>query len=359
MFIGTKRLFSIAATALLATSALGACSTKSSATPVAQSDLPLQIAHAICDSIKPCCAQTAFAYDQAACVTAVQSELDQDFVKLAGTTYDATAAGNCVAKYREVASSCADPAEGDDATDDACSAVFVGAKKNGEACDKSAECAPSPEGRVRCEHYGESDSTGDEPVVDGGTPPATSATGTQCKLYKKNPAKGDPCGTSKPTEKPPSIVGDCESTRVGATLYCDYKTNTCEPLIAIGQPCAEISSGSCASGGSCTAGKCIAAIAEGGACQYAGCATGLYCAPDSAAKGPAGKCAKQKKTGEACSEDADYGACASGSCSESKCSAGSFATASVCKGKDKSASSGPRETGSDDGGKVTSTTDGG
>ena len=343
MTIGNKSLFSITAITLFGVAALGACSTKSTTVaPVAEADFALQAAHALCDTIQPCCAQTSYPYDQAACVARMQQEVKEDVKPSPNTTYDPSAAGRCVAKVRELAAKCADPADGDDdAAEEDCKAIYVGTTKTGEACDKSAECAPSPEGRVRCVHYGDLGSPGSVQNRDGGTNPPPPVTGSQCTLYKKNAAKGDPCGpnNSKDGGKPPTIVGACEGRVKNATLYCDYKSLTCQPVIAVGQPCMDLTSGACAGGGSCTNGTCAAPGAEGAACDFEGCAPGLYCARSSSGdKIGGGKCAKEKKTGEACSSGSgsDYGACATGSCSEGKCSAGSFATAAACKGSMKS-----------------------
>lgn len=311
-----KTILSAAASILTIASALAACSSSATAAaPVAEGDLALQAAHALCDSIQPCCAQVGYTYDATACLANEKAEVQREITQESGQggTYDANAAGNCVAKLRAQAAACADPPASTRSMSD-CGPIYVGTKKVGDACTHTAECAASADGSVSCTTT----------VLDGPPGTGTSSSG-MCVLYKNTAAKGDPCGGSS-SGKPATIQSDCEGNN--SPFYCDYSgTHTCVDRIAIGQSC---QGQGCVVGAFCNNGTCAANLSEGATCQYGNCATGLYCNVASVTSGN-GTCAKQKNAGDACVSGLSN-ACASGSCSMGKCSAGSLATANACKG---------------------------
>ncbi|MEO6419765.1 MAG: hypothetical protein ABIP39_10180 [Polyangiaceae bacterium] len=310
-----KTIFAVASSTLVViASSVSACSSTSTAAPIAEADLAVQAAHALCDSIQPCCAQVGYTYDGETCIAAEKAEVQQELTKESGRggTYDANAAGACVAQLRAQAAACADPPAGSRMKD--CGPIYVGTKKVGDACAHTAECAANPEGSVSCSIT----------TVIGGPGTGTTDTGI-CVLYKTVAAKGDPCGGSS-SGKTPSIQADCESN--SSPFYCDYSgTHTCVDRIAIGQTC---HGSDCVIGAFCNNGKCAAQLAEGATCTYGNCATGLYCNVASVDTGT-GTCAKEKSAGEPCVSGLND-SCGSGSCSMGKCSAGSLATANACKG---------------------------
>ena len=341
MTFASKRTMAVTTTTALFTAALmGACAGKTtSSAPVAEADLPLQYAHAICDSIQGCCGQASYPYDPAGCVASLQAEVTKSLTKdrPASAVYDANAAGSCIAKVRGIVSACSDPTEGDRAIEDACSAVYVGTKKVGEACAQGADCAPNSGGRVHCEHFGAIPS-GPPTLVDGGLGGGGGGPSSQCVLLKA-PATGDACGGFSRSGPPPSVVGDCTSSRADNAFYCDFKTNTCQPRAAVGQPCASGVSNTCVAGSSCKGNVCVAAGGAGASCTFGDCATGFYCSGGLFTNSGTGTCTAKKNAGEACDGQA-ADACAHGRCSKGKCSAGSLATADVCAGANTKGSSG-------------------
>ena len=309
---------------LLGGALLGACSTKSgtAAAPVLEADLPAQYAQALCSGIQGCCGQVGYPYDSAACI-ATETAVAKDGLSKSRPTdvvYDAVAAGNCVAKLREIASTCADPSDHGRALEDTCSAVFAGKKQLGEACENGGACAPRSDGRVSCEGYSSSTA-----LLDGGTGDFVS--GSQCTLYKP-PTKGDPCGFRGGTKAPPSTQGDCQDS--DNAFYCDSASGSCQPRIVAGQPCTGGGGTfACAIGTVCTSGVCTAATV-GMDCfpNSSDCGKDLACS----GTGSSGKCVAKKKAGEPCVQEGDSFECASGRCSKGKCSAGRQATAAACAG---------------------------
>ncbi len=312
-----KTIFSAAASALFIATALAACSSSTNAAaPVAEADLALQAAHALCDSIQPCCAQVGYTYDAATCIANEQAVVQREITQEAGQggTYDANAAGNCVAQLRAQAAACADPPANTRSMSD-CGPIYAGTKKVGDACTHTAECAANAEGSVTCTTT----------TVLNGPGGGGGSSSAMCVLYKKVAAKGDPCGGSS-SGPPATIQADCEGN--DSPLYCDYTgTHTCVDRLAIGQSC---QGQGCVVGAFCNNGTCTANLAAGATCQYGNCATGLYCNVASVSSGT-GTCDPQKKAGEACTGGLSN-SCATGSCSMGKCSAGSLASANACKG---------------------------
>ena len=303
MFLKRSSIWTFAFTGLSTLALLGACSGKTtSAAPVALADLPSAYAHAVCDSIKGCCDDANFKYDDASCVTAAQKEIQDELSAFAGT-YDANAAGDCVAAVRENAASCT----ARKSSDDSCGRVFSGTKQLGEACNTHiSDCALSSAGTVSCESWFN----------------ATSAGGTQCVLYR-TAQTGDPCSSTSTTgNPPPSTQGDCFLST--SPFFCDPASSTCQPRRAQGTACD--SALECASGLLCVNKLCSPPPTLNQPCDDGfECADGLYCAYANKI------CLAQKKPGSTCSYS-EGTSCLNGNCANGVCSAGDVATPETCAG---------------------------
>ena len=258
---------------LLGGAMLAACSSSKNtgSSPILEADLPAQYAQAICGGIQGCCGKVSYPYDSAACLATESAVATHGLTKERPTdaVYDPVAAGNCVAKLREIASSCSDPADFGRGLEDACTPVFAGKKQLGEACGKGGGCAPRSDGRVVCASFSSSTASS-----DGGTGHVVS--GSQCTLYKP-PSTGDPCGFRSGGTLPPSIQGDCQDVPGGA-FYCERLSSTCQPRVAVGQPCSGDSS-ACVAGSACNAGVCtVPAVGMDCTMFSADCGRDLYCA---------------------------------------------------------------------------------
>jgi hypothetical protein len=116
-------------------------------------------------------------------------------------------------------------------------------------------------------------------------------TGGDCSSSSPAPTGGT--GTGPTTPAPASCYAD-------DGLQCDFSSQTCQPLIAIGQPC-----------------------------SFEGCVVGAYCA--------ASVCTRSKADGAPCADGIE---CSSGSCNfphdpdalNSICGSSSFANAQTCVG---------------------------
>jgi hypothetical protein len=205
----------------------GGCSSKSSddgagAVPVAQADLPEQLAQVYCSKIAPCCTAAHVAYDTASCESRVQGAGVFLAASKAGQTYDAAAAGKCLSELATALSRCV-PYAGD-ATPD-CDKIVIGNTPAGGSCTISRDCvAPN-----------------------------------LC-LY----LNGADVGTCGPEDPTPELGEAC-------TVYC-----AADSWCSAGVCLAEYDSGPCKSGAECTTksycddsvGQCVAKKADGQACVY-------------------------------------------------------------------------------------------
>ena len=290
----------------LGAAVLAACSGKTDAAPVAEADFATQLAHAVCDNIGPCCAKAQLTYDKSACASSAIAALQGDFDrrKKEGATYDATAAGQCVAQYQGIASSCSNDSTTD--TLAACRRVYAGSKALGEACTTTSECRLPAEGSVACW----------QAVSSNGT---LASQGT-CVGFR--PAqKGDACMGLGALPPGVTTVGDCNFNDKSA-FYCD-SASICQPRVAIGQACPTNSFGACVEGGQCVDGVCASAPKLGESCTFGKCAGESFCDFSST------KCTAKRKAGEACDQSA---ACVSGNCSGKKCVDGWLTSAPICAG---------------------------
>lgn len=277
---------------------LGACSGKTTAVPVARADFPSEYAKALCESIQTCCDSGKRAYDQIACEASEKKSIEQAMPD-ASISYDANAAGQCLATLRSVVSSCADaPA----ALKEPCQHIFSGTKKPGESCANQFDCAAPSDGTSICNGDG--------------------APGSQCIVVRSSPQKGDACLGGGIPVSANATFSDCSAD--DGAFYCDLKTSTCQPRPAIGDAC-DVDS-VCGKGNACTGGKCAAAPAVNETCTYV-CAAGLYC--DAKSK----KCVAQLKGGDTCPAFAVNPCASDGYCDHGTCTAGPIATTNTCAGR--------------------------
>lgn len=287
----------------------GSSSNGGAAPPVTANDFVGAWAHAVCDNIAACCAKGGIGYNANNCLVAVQGLIQAGVnqATAAGATYDATAAGDCVAKTRDAVVACNDTTQSKSDTNAACNRVYSGTKKPGESCNLSSDCASSPDGTVTCDHW----STGSQ---DGG-----ASSGTLCQL-RKTPKGGEPCGSSG--GMPASVVGACDYGQSDA-FACDYQTHACVPRSDIGATCT--SSDSCVTTAYCASQKCAARLGVGGACTGFGSECDATSRCDTATK----LCAAKLADGAVCMTGTD---CAGGRCSGGKCRPSSWADPSYCGG---------------------------
>jgi hypothetical protein len=333
---------------------LAACSSSSSGngggttgqtTPVQQTEFPAQFVSAICDNIATCCQTAGFAYDPTGC-RATQMKSVADLTKagsLDGVTWDANAAGQCIALTKQIASSCMATADLVKQYEAACSGVLVGSKPVGAACTDSAQCAAPAGGKAYCPNTDVG--VGGVPSTGGGTgapPQATCQVETTTTTVHAK--QGDPCNSTC-TDSPDgngSCAGQATSGGTGGgssgppatgTCYtndgltCDFTAMKCVPLAPVGQPC--VSGDGCTADAFCSSGTCTAKPKAGEPCSltsFGTCADGLYC--DVMAM----KCAPQLPAGSACS-NVGSNACANGHCSGGKCvENGQVASSNLCMG---------------------------
>ncbi len=281
----------------LATVACGGKTSGSDVHPVAQEDFALELAHALCDPLGDCCARASFAYDAAACVeTARAYSAGVVTTKAAwGGKYDAALAGACVAAMRDQAARCSDNGGHISARSEACAHVFVGAKQPGEPCGTTNDCALSPDGRVEC---------------------AASSDGTGICQLRKRPSGGEPCHVVMGSQ--PAVVGACDKGETDAFACVGYPTSFCVATIPLGGACT--SRDACVPSAFCDGATCVSRVGVGGPCVEYGC--------DEVSTCKAGRCVAKLPDGAACEHWTD---CAGGNCF-GWCSSSELARKDVCAG---------------------------
>lgn len=164
---------------------------------------------------------------------------------------------------------------------------IAGAKKQGDACTKAAECAPSFEGVVTCNavcQLTKRGKEGDGPCVaswDGRVETRLEdASGPDAFVcYSRDGLVCDP--GSKKCVKPIALGAACtDSGGCDASAYCDPDAKTCKTRKGEGSSC---KADECQ--GPCVDGFCAERSKEGGDCK-----SNVMCAADLACNG--GKCAK-------------------------------------------------------------------
>jgi hypothetical protein len=127
-----------------------------SAGPIAEAQLLDEYTAAYCDTLGPCCGKYKVAFDKTNCDAVVRNALKQPFAdaKARGGKYDADAAGKCIAAIRSVINACdasaispTDLANAGDSRGSICRHIYSGAKKLGDPCDSTADCA-QPAGTI-------------------------------------------------------------------------------------------------------------------------------------------------------------------------------------------------------------------
>ena len=289
----------------------GTSSNGGSAPPVSSTDFAGSYAHAVCDNIAACCAKSGIGYDASACFTSVQGLIQGLVVNPAtasGATYDANAAGDCIARVRDASIACGETTQMQSDLNAACNRVYSGTKKPGETCNTSTDCQAPAEGTVTCDHW--SSSGGD----------AGPMSGSLCQV-RTTPKGGETCGSSS-SGAPPSTVAACDYGQ-SDTFMCDYQSHTCVPRGEIGASCT--SSDGCVTTAYCSMQKCVAKVGIGGACT----SFGSECDATSRCDAVTKMCAAKLADGAACTTSTD---CTGNQCSSGKCRSSSYADPTVCGG---------------------------
>jgi hypothetical protein len=302
------RIFGVASLSLVL-ALLSACSSsKSAGTNSYDTSSADGFIAAYCDQLMPCCGGAGLTANGAVCRSFVNS------FALAHS-YNAAAGDSCLAEVRAASSS---PTFCDTNALDApsCGDVFAshGTSAPGTPCQKSEECASSTLGKVTCAG-------------------AYTKSGEIAKCQVQIPGKaGDgPCvgtvdgNTISSTTSSTQTVTDVSPTgylcNMADGLACDFDTQKCAPLTAIGQNCTF--SLSCVKSAYCdfsspSSEVCVAKKSAGSACatNLDACDTGTYCdstqqrcAPLSPDGGPCTSseaCSSQRCVNGTCAKDTVY-----------------------------------------------------
>ena len=202
------------------------------AEPIPKSEIPARLAALLCEGRGGCCQQQGMTFATASCKTYYSQQLDESIAKYdpARVQYDAQAAGDCLAEF-EARSNCG-ALDGDEVP--ACERVFRGKVALGGACTTSVDCAKTGDQRVICES---SDGTAPSVCVLIGTGAGPHGKAGDACIFTCD--EGDDCdgiavappqpGTGVPQPDPVICYRD-------EGLYCG--AGTCQPTVALGQPCA-------------------------------------------------------------------------------------------------------------------------
>jgi hypothetical protein len=274
----SKYFWGFGSSVVLLAALVPGCGGSSSAGPIPIDQLPSQLADAVCNNIGSCCNAAAIAFDLATCkrnvmTTTSQSLLEEDSPNI---KYDAEAAGRCIALYASFFKSCKEP-EGTE-IEAACGDVFVGSLPAGAPCTSSDECAHPANSGVECTMDGPAGQTAQSLcVVSSFTASVHGKLGGACN---GNCSTGDDCSSTGPasgtgTGPTPPVLASCYADD---GLQCDFTSQTCQPLIAIGQPC---SFEGCVAGAYCAASVCAPFKADGAPCADAiECSSGTCSFPN-------------------------------------------------------------------------------
>ncbi len=217
----------------------GGCSSKGgddggSAAPIAEADLPAQFAKVYCTSIAPCCNAGHVAFDATACESQVGGAATFLVGAKAGQTYDAAAAGKCVAELGSALKSC-DPYAGSASTPD-CYKLVIGSTPAGGACTIDRDCAaPNDCAYINGANVG---------VCDA--PHRYAALGEACDIVDNECGAGTWCNAGVCVAVTDS--GPCENTG-GCTEKTYCAAGQCAPRQANGAVCRDDYE--------CAAGRCI------------------------------------------------------------------------------------------------------
>lgn len=218
-----------------------------------------------CTGAAPCCAASGSAHDVGAC-----EQFIGVFGRLAALDakhFDQAAADQCLAELQASLATCnmSDP--------DVCDRVLSGNASPGQPCDGDYDCALPATGVARCDF--------------------TSTEGGEVSGVCKSVLPGAE-GTSCAYDQAATQIYECDEED---GLHCDYATDTCHALVAIGQAC---SSGGCVAEAFCDSvtQKCVARKAIGEACSFSS-----DCVETAGCTG--GSCVAKKAVGEACTTSSE------------------------------------------------------
>jgi hypothetical protein len=269
---------------------MGACGkSEGDAEAIPRDELPSRIASLMCDSIGSCCRNAGFPVDVAQCKQVTAAELEEElFEELEpGVTYDAQAAGDCLAAAEPLLV-CGDT----NADVPACERIFRGSVALGQPCTSSRQCKRSDGQQVACTSE---DGLSAEVCVEreiarrgkaGDACNSTCYEGDECVSFDEPVPAPGPGGTPLPTPEYVTCHRDdglyCSSTATCAPLvqegfactdygacaggsFCDFQTQLCSPPRDNGAPCQgddECKSGNCSYtdiSGTCVADESVTA----------------------------------------------------------------------------------------------------
>jgi hypothetical protein len=115
--------------------------------PVAVEDFVDAWTTAACDAVEPCCQASQYGWSRSSCVSNMAALVKADVAgaAIAGVTWDAQAAGKCIAGVKRDFAGCNPPINPD--LYDACRSVLVGSKAPGETCTNSLQCTAPANGQ--------------------------------------------------------------------------------------------------------------------------------------------------------------------------------------------------------------------
>jgi hypothetical protein len=248
--------------------------------PVAAENFVDQWAAAVCDSVQPCCQASKYGWDRQGCLSKMASlvSAQASAASTAGVTWDAAAAGKCIAGTKRDYAGCNPPLDFE--LDELCRSVLVASKQTGETCTSSIQCMSTTNGQGACGSVRVDAGTGTRQVCTvRSTTYARAKQGEPCNNDCKYIAKDSVrCyGNDRPAGDGgaggPVLLANCFEND---GLHCDETTGRCIARLPAGSPCKD--SFDCAAGLACVSGKCASPPALGVTCTLgSGCVAGLYC----------------------------------------------------------------------------------
>jgi hypothetical protein len=248
--------------------------------PVAAEDFVAQWAATVCDAVEPCCQASKYGWDRQGCLakTASLVSAQVDAASTASVTWDAEAAGKCIAGTRRDYAGCNPPIDME--LDAVCRSVLLGHKQTGETCSSSIQCVAPTNGQGSCEAIPADGGTGYQQVCTArpslyARAKLGDACTQNCEYLGKDHVR---CYGSVGTD------GDAGATDAAMLancfrndgLHCDKTTLRCVALAPSGASCS--ANAECADGLACVSGKCATPPSTGASCTpVSGCAAGLYC----------------------------------------------------------------------------------